>query len=243
MTHPSGSAMGLDPVRFESDPSIEQAQHELVSADPSRSEVAEETYAGWAELVARIRTHETDGMAELYELFSKGIRYYLCRQLGPQDLDDKVHDTFVVVVQAIRRGEIREPQRLMGFVRTIVRRQVAAHIDKVVHDRREQAELDSSMKVPDPRGNPEEEAIFQQRMELIRRVLNELSGRVREILKRFYLEEQNQDQICAEMSLSETQFRLLKSRAKARFGELGRKRLAHRSLQAVLVRTSTGLFH
>ena len=47
-------------------------------------------------------------------------------------LDDKVHDTFLVVVQAIRRGELRDPQRLMGFVRTVVRRQVAAHIDKVV---------------------------------------------------------------------------------------------------------------
>ena len=107
MTHPIGTAMGLDPVPLESEPLIEQTGM-VSSADPSRSEVAEETYAGWAELVERIRTQETDGMAELYDLFSKGIRYYLCRQLGPQDLDDKVHDTFVVVVQAIRRGEIRE---------------------------------------------------------------------------------------------------------------------------------------
>jgi len=76
-------------------------------------------YAGWVDLVERIRSSETDGLAELYLLFSKGIRFYLCRQLGPQELDDKVHDTFVVVVQAIRRGELREPQRLMGFVRTI----------------------------------------------------------------------------------------------------------------------------
>src|SRR5882724_417855 len=97
-----------------------------------------DAYAGWVKLVDRIQSGETDGMRELYELFSKGIRFYLCRQLGPQELDDKIHDTFLVVVQAIRRGELREPQRLMGFVRTVVRRQVAAHIDKVVHDRRDQ---------------------------------------------------------------------------------------------------------
>jgi hypothetical protein len=42
--------------------------------------------------------------------------------------------------------------------------------------------------------------------------------------------EQTQEEICKEMRLSETQFRLLKSRAKARFGELGRKRLARRKL-------------
>jgi len=201
------------------------------------------SYADWAKLVERIQTSETDGMEELYLLFSKGIRFYLCRQLGPQELDDKVHDTFVVVVQAIRRGELREPQRLMGFVRTIVRRQVAAYIDRVVHTRREQLDLDSSVRIADPRGNPEEAAIFQQRAELIQRVLGELSDRDREILTRFYWHEQGQDEICSEMALTETQFRLLKSRAKARFGELGKKKLSHRAINRVCMRTSAGLSH
>src|SRR5271166_1768499 len=118
-------------------------------------------YAELVELVGRIRDGRTDGMAELYQLFSKGIRFYLCRQLGPQEIDDKVHDTFVVVVQAIRKGELREPQRLMGFVRTVVRRQVAAHIDRVVHIRREQIDLESTIRIADPHGNPEEKAIFR----------------------------------------------------------------------------------
>lgn len=200
-------------------------------------------YAGWVELVERIRDGETDGMEELYELFSKGIRFYLCRQLGPQELDDKIHDTFVVVVQAIRRGDLREPERLMGFIRTIVRRQVAAHIDKVVHKRKEQTELDTSSPLPDPRKNPEDTAIFHQKRELLRRVLAELTDRDREILTRFYLHEQSQQQICEEMDLSETQFRLLKSRAKMRFGELGKKKLAQRSLQGIFLRTSAGLSH
>jgi|SRR5580700_868196 RNA polymerase sigma-70 factor (ECF subfamily) len=203
----------------------------------------EESYAEWVDLVDRIRLNETDGMEELYQLFSKGIRFYLCRQLGPQELDDKVHDTFVVVVEAIRRGELREPSRLMGFVRTIVRRQVAAHIDKVVHTRRDQIDLDSTVRLADPEENPEERAIFTQRTELINRVLGELSGRDREILTRFYLLEQSQDQICSEMGLTETQFRLLKSRAKARFGELGKKKLTHRTLHAFHMRTSAGLSH
>lgn len=202
-----------------------------------------ETYAAWAFLVERIRTGETDGMEELYQLFSKGIRFYLCRQLGPQELEDKVHDTFVVVVQAIRRGDLREPQRLMGFVRTIVRRQVAAHIDRVVHIRKDQLDMEATGRIRDPGGNPEENAIFRQRAELLQQVLEELCGRDREILTRFYLSEQSQDQICAEMVLTETQFRLLKSRAKARFGELGKKKLAHRALSTVFLRTSAGLSH
>ena len=207
------------------------------------SSVSPESYAGLVELVERIRTGQTDGMEDLYLLFSKGIRFYLCRQLGPQELDDKIHDTLVVVVQAIRKGELREPQRLMGFVRTIVRRQVAAHIDKVVHNRRDQLDLDATMRVADPRGNPEQAAMFHQKNRLIHKVLGELGSRDREILTRFYLMEQGQDQICSEMALSETQFRLLKSRAKARFGELGKKKLAQKTLSAVFVRTSARLSH
>lgn len=217
--------------------------NETAAAESPAPDPDLDIYAGWVDLVERIRSSETDGLAELYLLFSKGIRFYLCRQLGPQELDDKVHDTFVVVVQAIRRGELREPQRLMGFVRTIVRRQVAAHIDKVVHSRRDQMDMESTVRVADPRGSPEDAAIFRQRNELLQRVLDELGKRDREILTRFYLREQSQEQICTEMALTETQFRLLKSRAKARFGELGKKKLATRAVAPFSVRTSAGISH
>ncbi len=202
-----------------------------------------EIYAVWVHLVENIQSGQIDGMAELYDLFSRGIRFHLCRHLGTQDLDDRVHDTFVMVVQAIRRGELREPQRLMGFVRTVVRRLVATHIEKAVQARREHLDKNSGARVVDPRGDPEEAIIFRQRTELIQRVLGELSERDREILTRFYLREQSQEQICAGMDLSETQFRLLKSRAKSRFGELGKKKLATRALHAVFVRTSASGLH
>ncbi len=235
---PREAVESAEPVESTLGPALEEDL-----AVPDGLADASAIHAGWAKLVERIRSGETDGMEELYQLFSRGIRFHLCRQLGPQELDDKVHDTFVVVVQAIRRGELREPERLMGFVRTIVRRQVAAHIDRVVQNRRDQAEFDSSVRVPDPRGNPEETAIFHQRIALIRRVLAELSERDREILTRFYIDEQSQDRICSDMGLTETQFRLLKSRAKARFGELGRKKLVHKTRHMISVRTSRRISH
>jgi len=184
----------------------------------------------WTDLVEKIKRDDQSAMEELYRVFSKGVRFYLCRQLGPQDLEDKVHDTFLIVVQAVRRGELREPERLMGFVRTVVRRQVAAHIDQAVHNRRQQVGLESGIKVVDLNRDPEETAIRRQYDQIAKRVLNSISKRDREILTRFYLLEQSQQQICDQMGLTETQFRLLKSRAKARFGELGKRRLARRSI-------------
>ena len=192
----------------------------------------------WHQLVDRIQRSEDSAMEELYRLFARGIRYYLCRQLGHQELDDKVHDTFVIVVQAIRRGELREPDRLMGFVRTVVRRQVAAYIDEVVHSRREELNLDLGVRVADRRFNPEQSAATQQKIELMLSVLRSLSDRDREILTRFYLDEQTQEQICQEMRLTETQFRLLKSRAKARFGEIGKRKLQQKPIVSVSLRAS-----
>lgn len=198
---------------------------------------------GLSELVVRIEAGDPKGMEELYRLFSKGIRFYLCRQLGPQELDDKLHDTFLIVVQAIRRGELRDSERLMGFVRTVVRRQVAAYIDEAVHSRRDFQNLESNSTLSDSRATPEERAISKQRAELMENVLRSVSSRDREILTRFYLLEQTQEQICTEMKLTETQFRLLKSRAKARFGELGKRKLITRALPRLLVRGMAGARH
>jgi RNA polymerase sigma-70 factor (ECF subfamily) len=194
----------------------------------------------WGILVSQIKAGEETGMEQLYKLFSRGIRYYLCRQLGPQELEDKVHDTFLIVVNAIRRGDLREPERLMGFVRTVVRRQVAAYIEQAVHNRREQADLETGITVADRKQNPEQEAMVRQKAELMESALSALSERDREILVRFYLKEQPQDQICREMDLTETQFRLLKSRAKAKFGEIGKKKLAASGIFSVLVRAQAG---
>jgi RNA polymerase sigma-70 factor (ECF subfamily) len=192
-------------------------------------EMAAQDGTSWAELVERVRSGEPSAMEELYRVFSKGIRFYLCRQVGPQDLDDKVHDLFLIITQSIQNGDLREPERLMGYVRTIVRRQVAAHIDNVVQARRNQTDMEYGMALSDFRPNPERRVINDQNMDLAMRILNSLHKREREVLMRFYLKEQTADQICTEMELTETQFRLIKSRAKARFGELGKRRLAQRA--------------
>lgn len=206
--------------------------------EPQTSDAISDDPVDWRGLVERIHGGDESGMEELYRLFGRGIRYYLCRQLGHQELDDKVHDTFVIVVQAIRRGELREPERLMGFVRTVVRRQVAAYIDDAVHSRRDELNLDLGVRVADRRDNPEQSAAFRQKVEFMREVLRALSARDREILTRFYLDEQSQEDICCEMELSETQFRLLKSRAKARFGEIGKRKLQQKPPLPISLRTS-----
>jgi RNA polymerase sigma-70 factor, ECF subfamily len=182
----------------------------------------------WSPLVQRIRSGDRSAMEELYGAFSKGIRLLLFRQLGPQDLDDKVHNVFLIITQAIRRGDLREPERLMGYVRTVVRRQVAAHIGSAVNARRNWTGVDSDTALSDESPDPERAAIAGQNEQLALRILRSIPQRDREILIRFYLKEQSAEEICREMELTGNQFRLIKSRAKARFGELGKRRIALR---------------
>lgn len=215
--------------------------HAIDDSDLAMNE--ESSVVDWAVLVERIRGGDPTGMEELYYLFARGIRYYFYRHLGSQDLEDKIHDTFLIVVQAIRKGDIREPERLMGFVHTIVRRQVASYIDRVVHTRREETSLDVGGPLPDRNTSPEDHALAGQQMEIMLRTLHGLSPRDREILTRFYLHEQSQAQICREMRLSDTQFRLLKSRAKARFGELGRRRMDRKPPEKIWLRVISAFQH
>lgn len=192
------------------------------------SEAPSETPQPWASMVERIRAGDPSGMEELYGVFTTGIRFYLCRQLGPQDLDDKVHDAFLTIAQSIRRGDLREPERLMGYVRTIIRRQVASYIGAAVEARRNWVDPEHGAVLRDRQPDPERKAIDQQNLDLAMRVLNTLPRRDREVLMRFYLQEQSPRQICRDMGLTQTQFRLTKSRAKARFTELARARFALR---------------
>ena len=68
-----------------------------------------------------------------------------------------------------------------------------------------------------------------QKREMAARILVAMPACQREVLSRFYLQHQAPVEIQCAMRLTATQFRLMKSRAKAYFGERGRASGAHRA--------------
>lgn len=198
---------------------------ERVSPEPESESANDDLLLpAWGDLVVRIQQGDPLAMEELYAFFSKGVRYFFLRALGPEELEDRVHDCFVVVTQAIRQGELRDPDRLMGYVRTVVKRQIAGVIEQSVSRRKHEVDFaDNLFSIADWKQDPEESVVSQERETIGRRVLKEISERDREVLLRFYVHEQPYETICEEMNLTYNQFRLLKSRAKARFGKLGRR--------------------
>ena len=86
----------------------------------------------WSRLVDRIQAGDPAGMEQLYAVFVKGVRFFLWRQLGPQDLDDARRHPPVVhrraeVVGGGRRAQIQRefhvhreprPHRPLGLENT-----------------------------------------------------------------------------------------------------------------------------
>ena len=170
----------------------------------------------WAALVERTRAGDTFACQELCMVLADAARVGLQWGVDGQGVDDDLQDVVVTLLESIRDGVIRDPERLMGFVRTVTRRRVSHHIRTNIERRRRLVEM-GEMDFPAPQEQSPEAAITQrERAESLQRVLRLLSALDREILTRFYFEEQDQEQICREMGITFTQFRLYKSRALAR---------------------------
>lgn len=183
------------------------------------------------DVVELIRNGHPAGLEELYAM-ARNFTFFIMRQLGTDDIQDKVHDIFVTAATAISGGKLRDSARLTPFLTTLTRFYTYGQIDRRVVLRKYVIPLEHA-NIPDRHDNIEHNIYRQQKMRIVREILGSMPTRDRDVLHRFYVEEQTKEQICKEMNLTPTQFRLLKSKAKSTFAKLGRRRLkGHRAAAA-----------
>jgi RNA polymerase sigma factor (sigma-70 family) len=167
-------------------------------------------------LVRRVRARNAAAIEELYVLIQGLARPRYGRGPGLGDLPDRLHETFLIVVEAIETGALRKPEALAPFIRTVLRYQASASLRDMMRWQCETNPAECEW-LPDRGGNPEQIFLQRERKQLVRRFIRMLPRKDQEILARFYLHDQSREQICREMHLSLTQFRLHKWRAKERF--------------------------
>ena len=166
-----------------------------------------------------IETGDNDCVEEFYRVFNEGFRYRILRVLGPEGVEDSVHTCLVTVISAIRRGGLQDPERMVGFANTIVKRHIAEQIASRVGERNGRIEVECLDSLAAKQPDPETQAERAQARFIMLKVFRTLSSRDHEVLRRFYLLGQSEEQICRDMSLTGNQFRNLKHRAKQRFVE------------------------
>ena len=177
----------------------------------------------WNAILERVNQSNDSGLEELYQAL-QGFRAYLCRHIGRDNGEDAYHDLILDLVKQIRRGCVREPERFPGYVRVIVQRKLMEQFRSVIRARNTEKPVDS-MVIADRSADIEGGMIRRQQIQVASKVLTELTARDRDILTRFYLKGERPEAIQAAFHMTPTQFRLIKSRAKARFTHLCQARL------------------
>jgi RNA polymerase sigma-70 factor (ECF subfamily) len=176
---------------------------------------------GGADLVSRIRAGDQQAEAELVERYDRGVKVIIRREVGAAAIaDDLYQETFRLVLEKIRRGDLREPEKLSGFVCSVARNLVIDHFRRAA--RREiLTSTEETASLPHPAPNQLEALMRKEKAELVRRVLNEMPNqRDIQVLFRFYIAEEEKEKICADHGLTSSQFNLVLHRARERYREL-----------------------
>jgi RNA polymerase sigma-70 factor (ECF subfamily) len=183
--------------------------------------MVEATQAG--RLVARILAGEKAAESELVQQYSRGVSIILNRATGDRSLsEDLSQETFQLTLEKIRQGEVREPERLSGFICSLARNLATDHYRR--SRRSEQvSDPDAVERIAETAPSQLDRVLQAEKSKRLRQLLGELSERDREILQRFYIEEEDKDQICADLKLSSLHFNRVLHRARERYRELYRR--------------------
>jgi RNA polymerase sigma-70 factor, ECF subfamily len=182
--------------------------------DPSPGEV----------LVGRIRAGDLAAESELVSRYARGVRMILGQNARDRSIvDDLSQETFRIALEKIRRGDVRDPKRLSGFMCAIARNLTVEHFRRTRRAEAAAGPADES----DPSPSPLELLLADERAGIARKVLSELgTDRDRQILFRFYVAEESKARICADLGLNSLHFNRVLFRARERYRDLYRANAA-----------------
>ena len=174
-----------------------------------------------SELVSRIRAGDHQAEVELIECYNVVVMSIIRREVGNAALaDDLYQESFCIILEKIRRGDVREAEKLSGFVCGVARNQVIRHFQRTARQRN-LAETEGAVSISHPAPNQLEKLLQREKADIVRQILKEMTNeRDIQVLFRFYLAEHDKNQICADLGLTSMQFNLVIHRARERYREL-----------------------
>jgi RNA polymerase sigma-70 factor (ECF subfamily) len=180
------------------------------------------------DLVGRIVAGELQAEEELVGHYSEGLQFLLRRWTrDAATAEDLFQETVRLALEKIRGGEVREPSKLAGFLRSLAKNLAIHHYRRGAV--REERERDLDSVPPVAAGEPMEPLAHLLRAEkaaLVRQAITELpQERDRQVLFRFYIAEENKERICADLGLGSQEFNIVLFRARQRYRKLLAERL------------------
>lgn len=183
------------------------------------------------DLVHRIRGGDTGAEAELVTRFGEGLAFLLRRWTRDHAAaEDLYQETFRLAIEKIRRGEVRDPDRLAGFLRSLAKNLSIYHYRRGASRELREEDLESAPEPVEADAGQLDRLLRQEKAAAVRQVLEELaSERDRQILFRFYLAEEDKERICSDLGLSSLDFNMVLFRARRRYRDLYERHAARRT--------------
>jgi RNA polymerase sigma-70 factor, ECF subfamily len=182
------------------------------------------------DLVRRIISGDPAAEAELVERFSRALSFLLRRLTRDEAAaEDLYQETFRLVIEKVRRGELREPERLPGFVSSLARNLFLGSVRRGGRRQKWHGGSEAVETAPDPAPGQLTRLLAQERAAAVRGVLAELTNdRDRAILSRYYIAGEDKEDICRDLGLSDLHFNRVLFRARQRYKELFERRQGDR---------------
>ena len=171
-------------------------------------------------LVRRIQGGDSDAEHELLLFFEKRVfAVAYARTRDREAARDISHDVLIAVLEAVRKGALREPDRIHGFVYTIARNVVSDYF----RNRLPTEPLDDD--TPEPEASDDLERVDLRI--IVQHLLKHIKEIDREILSLTLVEGYNSKEVAGRLKLSPEDVRQRKGRALRkileRIGEMSRK--------------------
>ena len=174
------------------------------------------------EIARRIRAGDRAAEGQLVERFGRQI-LFLLRSWTRDDAtaEDLYQETFRTVLEKVRGGEPRDPEKLGSYLCGLAKNLCTYHYRRGGRRQRYHAEPEAASVVPDPSPGLLGSLLQREKIDLVRRVLDEMpTARDREILGRFYLADDDKAEICDDLDIPEEHFKRVLYRARQRYREL-----------------------
>jgi RNA polymerase sigma-70 factor, ECF subfamily len=153
-----------------------------------------------------------------------GLRALILRRVHDPDVAaDILQDAAVTTLEKLRNGEIAHPENVGGYLYRVALNHLRNHRRK---DRTGVSSADAVDELQANEGDADWEQVGRpQWAAAARRMLDEMpAARDRELLLRFYLNDEEKEQICKDLHLSHEHFNRVIFRARNRFRELAERR-------------------
>lgn len=170
------------------------------------------------DLIARIAGGDRRAEGEFVRQFERGVRVLVRRYCRPADpvVDDLVQDVLSGVLERLRAGALHDPSALPGYVQSAV-----VYATSAEYRRRRPTQPDAAIEDIADGESPSTRLDAAQLSGLLHTLLADMPvERDREILRRFYLEEEDKDSLCNALHIDPGHFHRVMFRARERFRTL-----------------------